>query len=91
MFRLLSTYPFLKGYLLAAEPVTCLLTGSALLIIRSEDVKAVALAVVEAKTSFKKDQIFRQWVPKYGGLYVPVRPDIYIRQKQWSQKSLRPW
>ena len=71
----LSTYPFLRGYLLAAVIVTSLLTASAWLGIRSEDAQVVALAMVEAKTSLAKDRTFRLWAAKHGGLYVPVGPD----------------
>ena len=71
----LTTYPFLRGYLLAAAIVTCLLAGSAFLIIRGEDNKVVALARVEAKTSLSKDRTLRLWAAKHGGLYVPIKPN----------------
>lgn len=72
---MLSTYPFLRGYLLAAVIVTCLLAGSAMLSIRGEDAKVVALVRVEAQTSLAKDRTFRLWAAKHGGLYVPIGPD----------------
>lgn len=59
MHRLLSTYPFLKGYLLAAVVVTCVLGGSAIHGILQEDAKVTALAKTEARTSLSKDRTFR--------------------------------
>ena len=75
MHRLLSTYPFLKGYLLAAVVVTCVLGGSAIHGILQEDAKVTALAKTEARTSLSKDRTFRLWAARHGGLYVPVGPN----------------
>lgn len=75
MKTLLHTYPFLKGYLIAALAVSTLLACSMLISIRAEDSKVVALAQVEAKTSLAKDRTFRLWAAQHGGLYVPVGPN----------------
>lgn len=54
---------------------TALIVSSMLLIFYHEHQEAAGLAKIRAVATFNKDQAFRTWVAKHGGVYVPITKD----------------
>lgn len=62
--------------------LSILVTGSLLMNIRQEKRTKAQYAEIEAKSSYNKDLLYRQWASGHGGVYVPitdsVKPNEYL-------------